>query len=245
MLRILVVDDNRTMANSIVDILRAKGYDAFASYSGADALERLWVSEFDCILSDIKMPNITGVDLFKRIKEQGLDIPVVLMTGGECDDLIEEGVNEGVVGVLDKPLNFDALFSFFSYLRRVSSVVIIDDDPQFCRTLGDVLRAYDFDVIEITDPASILDELNDDTHLVLLDMKLTSTTGLEVLREIREHHPRLPVVLATGYPEEMVSFVDAAEQLGVHAYFEKPFSIDDFVGILKDIRRQEMCNSLM
>jgi len=243
-LNVLVVDDSHAMANSIVDILRAKGYNASASYCGTDALRQIQSGDFDCVLSDIKMPNVNGVELFKMMKEQGITIPVVLMTAGECEDLVEEGVKEGVVGVLEKPLNFAALFRFFLSLRRVSSVVIIDDDPRFCRTLADVLDAHGVDVIQITDPSSAFDALNDDTHLVLLDMRLTSTTGLDVLRRIRTRYPQLPVVLATGYREEMRSFVDAAAELGVHACLDKPFPIEDFMEILKEIRRQELCRSL-
>jgi len=52
------------------------------------------------------------------------------------------------------------------------------------------------------------------------------------------------VVLATGYREEMRSFVDAAAELGVHACLDKPFPIEDFMEILKEIRRQELCRSL-
>ena len=79
-LRILVVDDDRRMTKTLVDILRVKGYDPEPAHSGEEALEKIRGSQFDCLLTDIRMPGMDGVDLFQAIGEIQPQLPVVLMT---------------------------------------------------------------------------------------------------------------------------------------------------------------------
>ena len=62
-LHILVVDDDSRMAKTLTDILKIKGYEAFSAHSGNEALEKMEEAIFDCVLSDVKMPDVNGVDL--------------------------------------------------------------------------------------------------------------------------------------------------------------------------------------
>ncbi len=61
---------------------------------------------------------------------------MVLMTAYAADDLIQQGLEAGVVGVLDKPINIVQLLGFFSTLAKNRTLAIVDDDPEFCKTLG-------------------------------------------------------------------------------------------------------------
>ena len=140
-LHILIVDDDRMMAKTLRDILRVKGHEAEVVYSGPEALKKLAGNSFDCILSDIKMPEVNGVELYRAIKARQPDLPVVLMTAYSTDKLVKEGLEEGAIAALTKPLDINALLSFFSALHKEQSVTIVDEDPWFCKTLGDILRA--------------------------------------------------------------------------------------------------------
>ena len=117
-LRILIVDDDRRMARTLTDILKVKGYEAEMAHSGPEALEKVEKGHFDCILSDIKMPEVNGVELYRAIKEIDADLPVVLMTAYSHDKLVNEGLKEGAIAVMTKPLDINALLSFFSALRK-------------------------------------------------------------------------------------------------------------------------------
>ena len=243
-LRILIVDDDRRMARTLSDILKVKGYEAEAAYSGPEALDMMEKGYFDCVLADIKMPEINGVELYKAIKEEQPDLPVVLMTAYSSDKLVEEGLEEGAVASLTKPLDINLLLSFFSSLAKGGSVVIVDDDPQFARTLGDILRARGFAVSELSDPQDIVEMLRPDGQVVLVDMKLNNISGLEVLKEIRERHPHLPVVVVTGYREEMSQAIGAALKMNAYTCLYKPFEIDELLQVLTEIRKQELRRAL-
>jgi len=239
-LRILVVDDDRRMAKTLVNIFQVKGYQAEAAHSGPEALEKVAGERFDCVLTDIKMPEMNGVELYRAIKARQPDLTVVLMTAYSTDRLVNEGLEEGAVAVLTKPLDINTLLSFFSSLGQERSIVIVDDDPKFARTLGDILRARGFAVTQITDPHDVVERVRPNGQTVLLDMKLNDIGGLEVLEEIRAQHPCLPVVLVTGYRQEMAPAIEAALKIGAYTCLYKPFQIEELSQLLAEIRRQEL-----
>ena len=92
-LRILVVDDDRMMVQTLVDTFRMKGYESEGAFSAEDAIEKVKNSDFDFVISDIN-----GVDLFRRIREERKDMPVVVMTAYSGDDLVKEGLDAGARG---------------------------------------------------------------------------------------------------------------------------------------------------
>jgi len=186
------------------------------------------------------MPEMNGVELYRAIKARQPDLTVVLMTAYSTDRLVNEGLEEGAVAVLTKPLDINTLLSFFSSLGQERSIVIVDDDPKFARTLGDILRARGFAVTQITDPHDVVERVRPNGQTVLLDMKLNDIGGLEVLEEIRAQHPCLPVVLVTGYRQEMAPAIEAALKIGAYTCLYKPFQIEELSQLLAEIRRQEL-----
>lgn len=242
--RILIVDDDPMMARTVRDILRLKGHEAETAHSGPEALEKVRREDYDCVLSDVKMPGLDGVELYRAIKARQPDLPVVLMTAYADDELVREGLNEGVIAILPKPLDLDLLLGFFASLRGKRAVAIIDDDPQFCRTLGDILRAQGYTVRQITDPRAVAEQLEGNGQVVLLDMKLGGLSGLDVLRQIKARRAGQPVLLMTGYREEMAAMVDEALELSAYACFYKPFQIEGLLQALTEIRHQTLGSTL-
>jgi two-component system response regulator (stage 0 sporulation protein F) len=106
------------MAKTLVDIFRLKGHHAHVAHRAADALEMVKETKFDCVLSDVKMPDTNGVELYKAIKKTQPELPVMLMTAYSEDHLVKEGLAEGVVDVLTKPLNISDLLSYFYSLSQ-------------------------------------------------------------------------------------------------------------------------------
>lgn len=243
-LRILIVDDDRRMAKTLVNIFQVKGYEAEAAHSSSEALEKVNNVHFDCVLTDIRMPEVNGVELYRAIKARWPDLPVVLMTAYSTNKLVNEGLEEGAIAALTKPLDINLLLGFFSSLSQERSIVIVDDDPKFARTLGDILRARGFAVTQVTDPHDVVETLKPDGQVVLLDMKLNEIGGLEVLEEIRERHPRLPVVLVTGYRREMGQAIKVALKINAYACLYKPFQIEELLQLLTEVRNQELRRAL-
>ncbi len=234
-LRILIVDDDQRMAKTLKDIFNVKGYQAEVAHSGPEALKMARINHFNCILTDIKMYEMNGVDFYKMIKKEQPDIPVVLMTAYSADKLVKEGLEEGAIAALTKPLDIEALLSFFSVLHKERSIVIVDDDSQFCTTLGDILQTRGFAVSQVTDMRDIVAKIRADVEVLLLDMKLNGINGLDLLKEIRRNYPHLPVILVTGYREEMAQAIEAALDLSAYTCLYKPLQIEELLRILTEI----------
>ncbi|MFZ5821189.1 MAG: response regulator [Chloroflexota bacterium] len=104
---ILVVDDNPPMVQTLQDILRVKGYAVHAAHSGAEALEILQRQKVDILLTDVVMPDMDGVALYRQVKESHPRLVTFLMTAYSADELIRQGMAEGIKTVLTKPLDLN------------------------------------------------------------------------------------------------------------------------------------------
>lgn len=242
-LRIMVVDDDHGMVGTFVDILLRKGYDAEGAYSGEVALEMLKEDKFDCVLTDIKMPEMDGVELYREIMSIQPDMPVVLMTAYAASHQVDEVLQEGAIAVMDKPLNVERLLSFFSAISKKPSIVILDDDLGFCKTMSDILGDKGFDVTLLTESDDWEDwteNFRPNGKIILLDIRLNGISGLDILQQIKQKYPDQPVILVTGYPEEMVSSQDKALSVSAYACLKKPLQIDELIHTIQEIKHREL-----
>jgi CheY-like chemotaxis protein len=111
---VLVVDDSPSMATTLVDILNIKGFEVYAAQSGAEALEILREHAVDILLTDVIMPDMNGVELYREARKIRSNLTTILMTAYAADDIIRQGMAEGIRTVLNKPLNIDFLLTLLS-----------------------------------------------------------------------------------------------------------------------------------
>jgi CheY-like chemotaxis protein len=122
MFSILIVDDNRSMADALVDILVLKGFETFVASSGAEALQILHEHPIDVLLTDVIMAEMDGVALYRQTRETYPQLITILMTAYAADELIQQGMSEGIKTVLTKPIDIDFLVLLLStYKRRKSA----------------------------------------------------------------------------------------------------------------------------
>jgi DNA-binding response OmpR family regulator len=239
--KVLVVDDDRRMVKTICDILKIKGYESVPAYSGEEAVEKIKEGKPDCVLMDIKMPGIDGVEAMGRIKAVAADLPVVLMSAFASEEQAEAAQLRGACAVLTKPIDFQQVLSFLALLRNEDCILVVDDDPAFSRTLKDILQATGYRVETAVDPDGALGHLRRESQLaVILDLRLgTTVDGLDVLKEIRAGYPERPVVLVTGYRDEMAGSIESGLAVGAHTCLFKPFALEELIGIIAEIRRRK------
>jgi CheY-like chemotaxis protein len=113
-LSILAVDDNRGAVGVLAEILDFKGYEVFTAYSGAEALQILDRHAIDLLLTDVKMPEMNGVELYRETRKSHPNLPTILMTAYTADDLIQEAMTEGIRSVMTKPVDIDLLLTLLS-----------------------------------------------------------------------------------------------------------------------------------
>ncbi|MCK4510274.1 response regulator [bacterium] len=106
---ILVVDDEDFIREIICRKLGGSGFECDSAPSAEDALAKIAQNDYDCVLSDIHMPGMSGVDLLRQIKLQDQDLAVILVTGAPDIDAALEAMRLGAYDHLSKPLNLAAL----------------------------------------------------------------------------------------------------------------------------------------
>jgi len=108
---LLVVDDDRGMRDTLLDILEDRGFLVSVAVDGIEALEAIKTERYDLMLMDIVMPRMNGVEVLKQLKEIDSGVIVIMMTAYALPDLVEGALLEGVYRVLFKPLDMDEVLS--------------------------------------------------------------------------------------------------------------------------------------
>ena len=228
------------MTRTLADIFSTTGHQPVEANSGVEALEKARKQHFDCVLTDVRMPGMDGVELHRQLRQVQPGLPVVLMTAYASDEIIHKGLGEGVVGVFDKPLDISTLLGFFSSLASQRSIVVVDDDPDFCKTLGDILQQRGFNVRLVCDPHADVELMTAEAQVILLDMQLDGVSGVDVLKQIRQHYPDLPVLMVTAYRKEMTSAIQAAMEIHAFTCLYKPLEIPALLQTLSDFQLKRL-----
>ncbi len=116
---VLVVDDDPDVRFTVSSILEEAGFDVDTAANGREGLERLAACDYEAVVSDIRMPDMDGLELLKQLRERDLDLPVVLMTGGPGIETAIQAVEYGAYRYLLKPVSGEDLVAT---LERASSL---------------------------------------------------------------------------------------------------------------------------
>ena len=107
--RILVAEDEEITLNNILDTLKDEGYDVAGTKDGSAALQKLRQEHFDILITDIKMPGMTGVELLEHVKEHYAATEVILITGFGSIGSAVEAMRKGAYDYITKPFDLDEL----------------------------------------------------------------------------------------------------------------------------------------
>ncbi len=117
--RVLVVDDDAGVAECVRCVLRMAGYDSEVASTGSAALERARTEAFALVVTDLRLPDVTGLEVMRELRELDKDRPVILMTSYSSIDGAVEALRKGAADYIIKPFdNDDFLFSVERALRE-------------------------------------------------------------------------------------------------------------------------------
>jgi len=139
---ILIVDDEKHYPMIIGEILQEEGYRTFTAPSGMEALDILNTQLIDLVLTDVKMPGMTGIHLLEKIKELKPDMPVIIMTAFGSVEKAVEAMHKGAYTFILKPFENEALIAHIA--KAISVYKIVEEN----HILKDAMRTrYQFDNI--------------------------------------------------------------------------------------------------
>ena len=130
-MRILVVDDDRAVRDSLRRSLAFNGYQVELASDGQQALEQILASRPDALVLDVMMPRVDGLEVCRRLRSAGDDLPVLVLTAREAVSDRVAGLDAGADDYLAKPFALEELLARLRALlrRRTPDVQPGDDDP--------------------------------------------------------------------------------------------------------------------
>ncbi len=110
-LRILVVDDDRDFAESLVDIFEDLGHEVELVFDGESAIERCKAQHFDITFIDVRLPGIDGFESLSALRQVNPAAKVIMMTGYKVEPLLEQAVERGALAAFFKPFDMDGVLA--------------------------------------------------------------------------------------------------------------------------------------
>ncbi|MRT91519.1 sigma-54 dependent transcriptional regulator [Ancylomarina sp. 16SWW S1-10-2] len=109
MSKILIVDDEKSIRNTLKDILSYEKYQVSLAENGMEAIKMVEANEFDVILCDIKMPEMDGIEVLEKLQEIAFDVPVIIISGHGNIDTAVEAIKKGAFDFIEKPLDLNRI----------------------------------------------------------------------------------------------------------------------------------------
>ncbi len=116
--RLLLAEDERALVRTLTDMLTANGYEVESFHDGKEALHAVVAGSYDLILLDVMMPSLSGFDVCRNLRSQGVHTPVLMLTArGQVRDKVE-GLKLGADDYLTKPFDMEELKARIEALLR-------------------------------------------------------------------------------------------------------------------------------
>lgn len=124
--RILIVEDEPAMLSGLKDNLEIEGYEVDTADEGQGGLDKMLSDHYDLVLLDVMLPNISGFDICRRVRKEGVTTPIILLTakGEEIDKVL--GLELGADDYMTKPFSLRELFA---RIKAVLRRAVPEDDP--------------------------------------------------------------------------------------------------------------------
>jgi HAMP domain-containing protein/CheY-like chemotaxis protein/signal transduction histidine kinase len=261
--RLLVVEDNDIERDSIVELLSHDDIEVAAVGTGADALERIREKSVDCVVLDLRLPDMSGLELLEHISEEPefQDLPIVVYTGkdlsrdeesrlkamAKCVVLKDVQSPERLFDetalflhrvIADLPVEkqkmLDRLHGSNEVLRR-RKVLVVDDDVRNIFALTSLLEGEEMEVVSATNGRQAIDliESTPDLSIVLMDIMMPDMDGYQTMREIRSNPKFRNLPMLALTAKAMKGDREKCLDAGASDYIAKPVNTDQLLSLMR------------
>ena len=225
---ISVVDDDESTLKSTALLIESFGFQV-ASFESADRLlKSSQLQETSCLVIDLRMPGMNGVQLQSHLASAGYRIPIIFITAYEDRTSRVRAMRAGATAFLAKPftdhLLLDAIHSALS--ARIMSerklVSIVDDDESIRRTTTLLIQSFGLKAAAFESAEELLKSGQlDETSCLIIDLQMPRMNGLQLQRHLAGSGYTIPIIFITAY--DNIDSRQQAMQAGAVAFLNKPF----------------------
>ncbi len=261
--RLLIVEDNEIERKSIIELLSHNGVEIVAAASGGETWAALDAQKFDCVVLDLRLPDVSGFELLERIRQKPelRELPIVVFTGKElsaADELklirlAESVVLKGVESperLLDETTLFlhtvaaelpPAKQQMLERLHRTDDalngrkVLVVDDDVRNIFALTSLLEQHGLRVANSETGREAISLLDEDEEIdaVLLDIMMPEMDGYETTRRIRQNPRHKLLPILALTAKAMKGDREKCLEAGASDYIAKPVNGEELIGLLR------------
>ncbi|HEX2878931.1 MAG TPA: response regulator, partial [Polyangiaceae bacterium] len=261
--RLLVIEDNDLERESIVHLLGYDDIEIETAANGADALSALHQRRFDCCVVDLRLPDMTGLELLEQLQTDAelRDIPVVVYTGKELAPAEEARLRTVAKSIVLKDVQSpERLFDETAlFLHRVIAelpedkrrmierihgstealrgrkVLIVDDDARNIFALATILENQEMEVLSATNGRQAIEIIGQtpDLGIVLMDIMMPEMDGYETMREIRKNPQFRSLPMLALTAKAMKGDREKCLEAGASDYIAKPVNTDQLLSLLR------------
>jgi CheY-like chemotaxis protein len=261
--RLLIVEDNDIERQSIAELLGYTDIELVAVATGSEAMEAMLGQAFDCVVLDLRLPDMTGFELLEKMHAEPAltDVPVVVFTGKELT--AEEQIRLKAMAksiVLKDVQSPERLLDETSlFLHRVITdlpeekqqmlhrlhgsneilrgrkVLVVDDDARNIFALTSLLENQDMNVLSATNGRNAIDIIQNtsDLSIVLMDIMMPEMDGYETMREIRKDQDFRTIPILALTAKAMKGDREKCLNAGASDYIAKPVNTDQLLSLMR------------
>ncbi|ADY52263.1 multi-sensor hybrid histidine kinase [Pseudopedobacter saltans DSM 12145] len=259
--KVLLVEDQKDQSDALKALFKDKNIDVVQALSGKEALSALNNESFDCVILDLNLPDINGMDLLAQIKEKDKKVPVIINTAMELEpDKLKQLLKYSDATVLKSPKSGDRLIDEVNlFLHKVKeteparsnrkavaldesdsalknkTVLLVDDDMRNIFSISAVLDQCGLKVEIANDGVEALERLEElqKVDIVLMDIMMPRMDGYETMENIRKNieWKNLPIIALTA--KAMKDDREKCISAGANDYITKPIDNDQLISIMK------------
>jgi CheY-like chemotaxis protein/nitrogen-specific signal transduction histidine kinase len=261
--RLLVVEDNDIERDAIVELLGYDDIDIVSAGSGRAALEAMHKQPIDCVVLDLRLPDMSGFQLLEELKEEPAlaTVPVVVFTGKDLSPDEQARLNAMAKSIVlkdvrspERLLDETALFlhrivtqlppekqAMLERLHNSSEVLhgrkvlVVDDDARNIFALTSVLENHEVEVISATNGRHAIDiiQKTPDLAMVLMDIMMPEMDGYETMREIRKDPAFRTLPILALTAKAMKGDREKCLDAGASDYISKPVNTNQLLSLMR------------
>jgi CheY-like chemotaxis protein len=261
--KLLVVEDDDVQRMSVVELIGGGDVETTAVATATDALEALQNEQFDCMVLDLRLPDMSGFELIDKIQRElgKFDLPIIVYTGKDLSEKEETQLRQVADAIVVKEANSPErlLAETSMFLHRVEAdlpeskrrmiaqvmrqdpvltgkkVLIVDDDVRNIFALSSTLESYQMDVLYAEDGREGIKLLQEtpDIDVVLMDIMMPEMDGYETMQAIRKLDLFATLPIIALTAKAMKADRDKCIEAGASDYISKPLDIDQLLSLLR------------
>ncbi|MEJ2663722.1 MAG: response regulator, partial [Spirochaetia bacterium] len=210
---VLIVDDDRVTREFLSVEVKRQYFNTRTTANGRDTLALMKENNIDIVLLDVRLPDVDGFEILKKIKQLRPDCEVIVITGFGNQEVAIQALRWGAIDYIEKPIKQEELDAALGRamekiiirekLFYQTSVLLIDDDQQTVKRLKSFLEKENYEIHDAGNGSAALKIIEKSKiDIIITDIKMNDIDGIEVIKRARLVYRDIESIVITGYDEQ-------------------------------------------